>query len=322
MNDLKQCRVLVTPTSYAKYDPALRETLAAQVGEVIYNPLGRPLTSDEVRDLLPGVHGYIAGLDLIDAAALAAADCLRVISRYGVGVERVDLAAAQSRQVTVTNTPAANAAAVAELTIGLLVALARQIPHLANTLKKGDWTRANGQSIEGKTIGLLGFGAIGRLVAERLQGWHCTLIAYDPFCEPDEMQRRGVQAVSVDEVLLRSDFVSLHLPVTEETKHSVNAAFLAKMKPASYLINTARGELIDPAALLEALNRGQLAGAALDAFAEEPPAKDDMLVAHPHVIGTPHIGANTDGAANRMGWMALKDCLAVLAGEAPLYPVK
>jgi phosphoglycerate dehydrogenase-like enzyme len=321
MSDLKSYRVLVTPTSYAKYDRALITTLEAQVGEVITNRLGRPLTSDEVREQLAGVHGYIAGLDVIDAAALAHADSLRVISRYGVGMERVDLAAASEKSIVVTNTPAANATAVAELTIAFMLSLARQIPQLVRSLKQGQWTRANGVSLEGKIIGLLGFGAIGRTVAQRLNGWGCTLMASDPFSTATVMESYGVVPADQTTLLEKCDFVSLHLPVTDATKHLVNANFLAKMKRGSYLVNTARGELVDAAALLDALNSGQVAGAALDAFEEEPPIQGDALVAHPNVIGTPHIGANTDGAANRMGWMALNDCLAVLAGKPPLYRV-
>ena len=166
--NLKECRLLVTPTSYGKNDPRLKSDLEAQVAEVIYNPTGKPLASAEVAALLPGVDGYIAGLDQIDAAALAAADRLKVIARYGVGVDKVDLQAARARGIVVTNTPGANSVSVAELALALMLALARQIPQAVEAVRGGSWPRYAGLSLEGKTVGILGLGAIGRQLARRL----------------------------------------------------------------------------------------------------------------------------------------------------------
>lgn len=319
--DLKTMRVLVTPTSYAKYDPRLKQVLEDAVGEVVYNPSPRPLTSAEVHDWLPGCDGFIAGLDVIDSAALAAADRLKVIARYGVGVERVDLEAAAAKGICVTNTPGANSNAVAELTLGLLIALARQIPTAVSATRAGDWLRMSGVALEGKTVGLIGFGNIGRAVAKRVKAFECAVYAYDPYPNTAAAAALGVQLMTLDEVLASADFVSLHLPVVPETRALVNAAFLAQMKPGSYLINTARGDLIDEAALAAALRSGQIAGAALDCFTVEPPGADHPLLQLPQVIATPHAGAHTDGATNAMGWGALENCLAVLRGEPPLNPV-
>ena len=321
MPDLKHTRVLVTPTSYARHDPTLRTELEAAVGEVIYNETGRPLTSGEVRALLPGIHGYIAGLDVIDAAALDAADSLQIIARYGVGVERIDLAAAQARGIIVTNTPAANASAVAELAIGLMLALARSIPQADSHMKRGDWPRLSGTSLEEKTVGLLGFGAIGRMMATRLRAFGRELLAYDPFVPDEVMLTQSVTPATIPDLLAASHFVSLHLPVTETTRHMVDTAFLARMQRGAFLVNTARGELVDETALLAALESGHLGGAALDAFEVEPPPTESTLIKHPRLIATPHIGATTDGATTRMGWMALRECLAVLAGEGARYRV-
>lgn len=319
--DLRACRVLVTPTSYAKHDPRLRAELEAAVGEVVYNPTSRPLTSAEVRELLPGCDGYIAGLDVIDRAALEGADRLKVIARYGVGVEKVDLDAARARGIRVTNTPGANASAVAELALGLMLALARQIPAAAQATRAGEWPRFNGIGLEGKTVGLLGIGAIGKQVARRARAFDCAVIAYDPFADAAFAQAHGVELLPQADVVARADFLSLHLPVLPETRGLVGAALLAQMKPGSFLVNTARGELVDEAALLAALQSGQLAGAALDCFSLEPPGADNPLLALPQVIATPHIGAHTDSATSAMGWMAQRDCLAVLRGDAPAYPV-
>jgi len=319
--ELKKCRVLVTPTTFGSYDNQLCLELEAAVGEVIYNDRGRPLTSEELKELLPGCDGFIAGLDRVDGAALESADRLEVIARYGVGVDNVDLETAAKRGVTVTNTPHANAVSVAELTIGLLIALARSIPEADALVRDGKWPRLCGKSLEGKVIGLVGFGSVGREVARRLQSWQSALLAYDPFGDEVLARSLNVRLVGLEEVIREADFLSLHVPLTAETRRIVNADFLSRMKRGAYLVNTARGELVDEEALLAALDSGQLGGAASDVYAQEPPAPDSRLRRHPHLITTPHCGAHTDGAANGMGRESLRDCIAVLRGESPLHPV-
>ena len=321
MKPLENCHILVTATSYGQHDAGLKCELEAAVGRVTYNETGRPLSSSQLAALLPGVDGYIAGLDSIDAAALAAADGLRVVARYGVGVDNVDLAAAAARGIVVTNTPGANARSVAELTVALLLLLARPVLRAAAETRAGGWPRLPGLSLAGKTVGLVGFGAIGRQTARLLAGFDCRLLAYDPLLNEATAAALGVRAAGLDELLATSDFVSLHAPVTPATRGMVDAAFLARMKPGAALVNTARGELVDEAALLDALANGRLRGAALDAFAAEPPGGDNPLLALPNVIATPHMGAHTDGATTVMGRMALADCLAVLRGEEPRYRV-
>ncbi len=319
--ELKNCTLLVTPTSYGKNDPSLKTELEQLVGKVIYNPTGKPLTSAEVAALLPGVDGYIAGLDGIDAAALAAADRLKVIARYGVGVDCVDLEATHQRGIIVTNTPGANSVSVAELALGLILALIRQIPEAATATRQGKFPRLSGVSLEGKTVGILGLGAIGKQLARRLHAFDCRLLAFDPYPDLEFARAHAVQYLPLDEILPQADFISLHLPLLPETRRLVDQSFLAKMKKGAYLVNTARGEVIDETALYEALQSGYLRGAALDAFATEPPDPSNPLLALPQLIGTPHLGAQTDGATNNMGRMALEDCLTVLRGEAPKYRV-
>jgi len=304
MTDLGACRVLVTPRSFGRHDPQLKTELEAAVGRVIYNPLGRlrqsagrSLSSAEVGELLPGCDGYIAGLDTVDRAALEPADRLRVIARYGVGVDRVDLEAAREKGIVVTNTPGANSASVAELALGLMLSLARMIPVANQETKAGQQLRIQGVSLEGKIVGLLGLGAIGRRVASRLQGFDCTILAYDPLVDAPAAQAVGAVLCPQEEVVARSDFLSLHVPLLPETRGMVDASFLDRMKLGAFLINTARGEVIDEAALLAALQSGHLRGAALDVFAsplavfaQEPPDRENPLLALPQVIVTPHMG--------------------------------
>jgi D-3-phosphoglycerate dehydrogenase len=321
MPDLNQYRVLVTPTSYAKNDPKLRSDLEEQVKEVVYNTTGRPLSSDELLDMIPEIDGYIAGLDAIDRRVIEAADQLKVISRYGVGVDKVDLDAAKEKGIVVTNTPGANSVSVAELTVGLILALARQIPTAVVATKAGEWPRLSGLSLEGKTVALLGFGSIAKHVARRLIAFGCKVIAYHPSFNVEAATALGVELRSQDDLIREADILSLHMPVLPETKGMVNADFINMMKDGAFLVNTSRGELINESALLEALKSGKLRGAALDVFVEQPPGADHPLLALPQVIATPHMGAHTDGATDAMGWLALKDCIAVLQGEEPVYRV-
>ena len=311
----------MTPTSYGKNEPRLRSDLEAAVGQVIYNPFKRPLTSMELRDLLPGCDGYIAGLDFIDRAALECAAQLKVIARYGIGVDRIDIAAAAEKSIVVTNTPFANAVSVAELAIGMILALARSIPFLTADTRTGGWSRLVGVTLEGKTFGVVGLGEIGKQVALRLRAFDCILLAHDPTPDANFTAANGIELVTLDELASRADFLSFHCSLNPETRGMVNKSFLAQVKPGAFLINTARGELIDEAALFEALQNGQLRGAALDTFTLEPPGKDNPLFGLPQVIATPHSGAHTDGAMSAMGWGALHDCLAVLRGEKPMHPI-
>ena len=321
MKPLRECHVLVTPTSFTKADPALQARLEQTVSRVTYNTTGKPLSSEALAAMLPGVDGYIAGLDVIDAHALAAADSLQVIARYGVGVSNVDLDAARARGMIVTNTPGANSKSVAELTIALMLDVLRGVLIAAQDTRQGGWMRTSGLSLEGKTVGLIGLGAIGREVARRLQGFDCTIIASDVAWDAAFVERHSIRMLPLEELLPLADVISLHVPVLASTQGMVNASFLAQMKQGSILINTARGELVDETALLQALQSGHVRGVALDAFQTEPPGAGNPLLALPQVIATPHMGAHTDGATYAMGSMAVEECLAVLAGAAPRWRV-
>jgi phosphoglycerate dehydrogenase-like enzyme len=312
--------VLATPRSFGAHDPSLKSELEGMVKTVRYLP-SPGMRADELIPLVGDVDGWIAGLDEITRSVIAAAPRLKVIARYGVGTEQVDLEAARERGIVVTNTPGANADAVAELTIAFVLALARRITAAERSARAGIWSPVRGLTVAGRSIGLVGLGAVGRAVAIRARALGCRVLAREPAPDTEFAASHGIELVELDELLSRADFVSLHVPLLPETRGMVNEAFLERMKPGSFLINTARGELIDESALVQAVTSGHLAGVALDTLAQEPPPTDAPLLHLDTVIVTPHIGAHTDGATNAMGRAALRDCLAVLAGRSPEYPV-
>ncbi len=322
MKDLKDCKILVTPTSYGSQEPELKTELEKRVGEVVYNNTGKPLSSDQLKELLIDVDGYIAGLDEIDASALDSAPTLKVVSRYGVGYNNVDLKAAAKNGVIVTNTPGANAIAVAELTIALILNMLRPILPAVQRTKQGEWPRYKGFSLVGKTVGILGLGAIGKETAKRLTGFGCRMMAYDLYPDEKFAAEYGIELSILDEILPAADIISLHLPGTAETREIVNAEFIEKMKPGAWLVNTARGDLINEKALVDAIDKGILSGAALDVYSEEPPPTSSPVFGHDQIITTPHMGAHADSATNAMGRMAMDECLRVLRGVEPKYQVK
>ena len=317
----KDCRLLVTPTSYGRNDPELKTYLEERFAGVEYNQTGRPLTAAELSARLEGVDGLIAGLDEITRDVIAGAEDLRVIARYGVGVDNVDLEAAREHGVAVTNTPGANAGSVADLTVALMLALLRSLVEAVQATRAGEWPRLGGTGLEGKTVGLIGFGEIGQAVARRLGGFGCRVAAFDVAPREEAAARLGVEMLALEEVLEQADLLSLHCSLVDATCGMVDADFLGRMKDGARLVNTARGELIDEEALRAALENGKLRGAALDVFSEQPPDPDHPLLQDSRVLVTPHMGAHTDLAKNEMGWGAVRNCLAVLQGEQPPNPV-
>lgn len=254
----------------------------------------------------------------VNADLLSRAPSLRVIGRAGVGVDNIDMAEATRRRIPVVNAPAAATTSVAELTVGLLIAVARDFGSQLPALKTGAWTKAgNGRELAGRTVGFVGYGRIAREVGARLRAFGMTLQAHDPFltASPD-----GIALRPLDDLLATSDVVSLHANLTPENKHLIDAARLARMKSGAILINVARGPLVDEVALLEALESGHLGGAGLDVFEAEPP-KDTRLLAHPRVVATPHIGASTHEAQARAGRTTVEEVLKVLRGERPQFCV-
>jgi D-3-phosphoglycerate dehydrogenase len=252
----------------------------------------------------------------VDRELLTAGKKLRVVGRAGVGLDNVDVKAATERGILVVNAPSGNVVSAAEHTIALLLALLRRIPEAQNSLKSGEWKRSRfvGTELQGKTVGLVGFGQVGARVAARLKPWHVTLLTFDPYITPERAAELGVTSVTLEELLSRSDVVSLHTPVTPETTGMLGEKRLGLMKKGAILVNCARGALVDEAALVKALGTGQLAGAALDVYREEPP-KDYSLMKHPKVLCTPHLGASTVEAQDRVAVETVEMVVEALAGS-------
>jgi D-3-phosphoglycerate dehydrogenase len=239
---------------------------------------------------------------------------LKVIGRAGVGVDNVDVEAATRRGIVVANAPESNVVSAAEHTIGLLVALARNIPQAHAALVEGRWERSRwgGVELADKVLGVLGFGRIGRQVARRAMGLQMKVVAYDPFVGAERFRELGVDSASFDEVLARADFVTLHLPLTDETRRSIDAAAIAKMRDGVRIVNAARGDLLDDEALVAALESGKVAGAAIDVFVPEP--YDGPLLRAPNIIVTPHLAASTEEAQDRAGVIVAEQVAAALDG--------
>lgn len=258
-------------------------------------------------------HAILSRQGPVDAAAMDASPNLRIVARHGVGVDDVDLAAARARGILVARAPGSNTTAVAEHTLALILALAKDLRPLGATIAAGGWRGATGQvrDIAGLPLGLLGFGAIGRAVARLALAFDMRVTACDPLATPMD----GVAFVPEPAALWpRASVLSLHCPYLPATRHIVNAAAIAALPPGAFVINTARGGLIDETALAAALDQGQLAGAALDVFETEPPAPDDPLRRHPRVLVTPHVAGVTPRSLDAMGTMAAECIAACLTG--------
>ena len=278
---------------------------------------------DELLTLIKGHEAIVVRSGTkVTAEVIAAGDELQVIGRAGSGVDNIDLDAATQRGIVVVNAPTGNTLSAAEHAIALMLAMARQLPEAYTSLRSGGWERQKfiGVELRGKTLGLLGLGQVGMEVARRTRGMEMRVIAHDPYVAQERAQSLGVELLSQDEVLAQSDFISLHMRVTPETRDMIDDEQIAKMKRGARIINTARGELIDDAALLRALDSGQLAGAALDVFREEPPGENPLL-SHDKVIVTPHLGALTEEAQERAAMDVAEQVLSVLRGEPARYAV-
>ncbi|HOJ80808.1 MAG TPA: phosphoglycerate dehydrogenase [Clostridiales bacterium] len=275
------------------------------------------LTQDELERLLPEADFAIAGLNIWDETLFKKMKKLRLLTKFGSGVDNIDLVAARRFGVDVCNTRGGNANAVAELAVGLMISVLRYIPQSNSEIHQGEWVKRTGSELRGKTLGLVGFGMIARRLAELLRAFNMRIIACDPWPDRGEAERLGVELVTLQQLLQESDIISLHAPYTAETRGMIGANELAGMRDGAVLINCARAGLVDTPALAEALRSGKLAAAALDVFDEEPVSSSNPLIHMPNVICTAHYGGSTFESMYIDSMISAQAIISVLRGEQP-----
>ncbi len=306
-------KVLVTPRSFGKTDPEAFAILARAGLEVAANDSGGILSADQMKERLADCDGVVLGVDPLNADVLAAAPKLRAVAKYGVGVDNIDMAACERRGIAVSRTVGANADAVADYAFTLMMALARRALVIDKLCRKRDWSKTTALDVFGKTLGILGTGAIGKAVAARAKGFSMRVLAYDVYWNESWAQANGIERATPDLIYREADFISLHLPLTDETRGMIGQAELAAMKRTAVLVNTARGGIIAENALIEALQNNVIYGAGIDAFLEEPPADPRWYELDNLVMGS-HAGASTVGATMNMGRMAANNLVRDLLG--------
>lgn len=311
-------KVLVSATNYSQYCMPARKLLERQGFVVEENPFGRPFTRDELLERVEAIDAAVVGPDVWDEAVMARAPRLKLITRFGVGVDNIDLRAAAARGMTVCNARGENAVAVAEQAVGMILCLLRDIPRLDAQVRLGAWPRVVGRNLGGKTVGLLGFGDIARKVAARLAAFDVKLTAYDKYPDKAAAETLGVKLDGMDGVLAGSDIVSLHLPALPETTHIIGRAAFEAMRPGAWFVNTSRGALVDEAALVAALKSGRLAGAALDVYEGEPLRADNPLCGLANTVLTPHTAGDTVETYHNVGMLTAQMVIDYFDGKTPV----
>ena len=310
-------KVLIGPVRYDVLCTRGRQMLVEAGFELIENAGERPYTFDDLKPHLGEIFGAVSGLEEWTDNVFELAPNLRVIGRLGVGLDNVDLESATRHRIAVTNVPGGNANAVAELAIGLMLAVQRKIPVMGRDIRNGVWDRYLGYELAGKTLGLVGFGAIAQLLARRLAGFDMNVIAFDPFANQDVADELGVRIDSLENVLGAADIVSVHAPHTSSTHHMVNAGTLSLMQEHAILINTSRGGLVDESALFEALQERKIAGAGLDVWENEPVAPSNPLLLLDTVAATTHAAADSAEAYETVGIATAQAIIDVANGHQP-----
>lgn len=304
-------KILITPRSFGKTDPAPFALIRQAGYEIVENQTGAILTKAQMIEAISSVSGVIVGVDPLDRDVLEAGKSLRAIAKYGVGTDNIDSVYAKARGIKLSITSGANSNAVADYTLALMLACARRVCEINARCHERNWGKLIGADLYGKTLGILGLGAIGKGVAKRAQGFDMNVLAYDVFWDEAYAGSHGIHRAEPGEIFSACDFISLHLPLSKDTRGIVGADAFGSMKRNAILINTARGGLIDEAALIAALSGQQILAAGIDVFEEEPP-KNEALYALPNLIMGSHCAASTTGASEAMSLMAAQNLLGDL----------
>lgn len=307
-------KILITPRSFGKHSKKPIEMLEENGYELIVNPYGRILTEDEMIKEIQEADGIILGVDPLNSKVLEHAKKLKIVSKYGVGTDNIDLEYAKNHNISVTITRGANSDAVADYAVALMLAAARKIVPIDRKCRKLDWSKVTSTGMHGKTLGLLGTGNIGKGVAKRAKGFDMKILAYDLFKDEEFAAQNGVEYVDIERILKESDFISLHLPLTDETRYIIGEKEFKMMKKNAIIVNTARGGLIDEDALYNALKNNEIWGAGIDVFESEPPKNKELLTLDNIVAGS-HCAASTFEAVDNMGIMAAQNIIDCFQGE-------
>ena len=314
-------KVLIAPMTLAHLGGPYEESLRGAGFELVYPTRPLQLTEDELLQDLNGVCGVLAGSEPYTHRVLSANPSLRVIARAGVGYDAVDLAAATEHGVAVAIAPGTNQDAVAEHTFALILALAKNVVAQHPAVKAGQWPRQANLPLRGRTLGIAGLGRIGKAVALRGEVFGMPLLAFEPFPDKQFARDHGVTLVPFEQLLRESDYLTLHIPLVPESRHLMNGRTLALMKPTAFLINTARGGLVNEADLVDALKSKRIAGAAIDVFEQEPPAKNHALFALNNVVLTPHAAGVDLQSRDDMAASAANAIVALSKGEWPEHQI-
>lgn len=301
-------KVLVTPRSFAKNDKSSIDLLKQNGVEIVRNPTAGIMSEEEMIDAIRGCVGVIVGVDPLSRKVLEAAPSLRAIAKYGVGVDNIDLDYCEEKNIIVSRTIGANSEAVADYAFALILALARNIIEIDSLCRNGNWKKITTSDVAQQTLGLVGLGSIGKQMVNRAKGFGMKIMAYDVFWDDVYANENDIEKADIDKICQDSDFISLHLPLLPNTKKLIDKRRIGLMKASAYLVNTARGGLIDDDALLDALKDNRIAGAGLDAFAQEPPENKEWFKLKNIIIGS-HCAASTLGAANNMSLKATQNIL-------------
>ncbi len=309
-------KILITPRSFASTSKKPLAMLEKKGYEIIKNETSKPLNNREMSALIEDVDGIIVGIDDLNAGIIKQAHNLKVISKYGVGVDNIDIKAATAQGTVVTNTPKANIDAVADLAFALMLALARRIPEANRETKAGNWKKFIGTSVWRKKLGVIGLGKIGRQVVKRAQGFEMEILCHDIIQDEEFSRQFSVRYVDLEALLKESDYITIHAPLNDATRDMIGYEELEMINENAFLINTSRGGIINEKALYDALKNNEIKGAALDSYKEEPPENSPLMELE-NVIMTSHNGAYTKEAINNMSIQAAQNLIDVLEGKEP-----
>lgn len=313
-------KVLSTSPTFGHYVSEPSEYLESHGWKVELIPQGKKISEEQLIQSAGQYDAIIVGVEKITSSVIEASKKLRIITKHGIGVDNIDVKAASGRGIVVTNAPGTNSDAVADLTIGLFLSLARSIPSVDRSVKGGEWPRAVGVQINGKVLGIIGLGQIGKKVVKRALGFDMRVLAYDILKDEAFAKERRITYVSLNEVLAQADFLSIHVPISPSTRGLIGEKELNLMKKEAFLVNISRGGIVDEEALYRVLKERRIRGGALDVFAHEPPTGSPLLTLD-NVIVTPHMGAYTFEALRETGMVCARSIIDVFEGRRPQFVV-